>query len=139
MPPLTRLFIKSALVYLLAALIVGVLLVLPVDTAAHPILTALTPTYLHLFLIGWLTQLVFGVAYWMFPRHSRERPRGSPALAAATYAALNAGLVLRTIAEPVSALRPGPGWGWALATSGALLWLASLLFVVNTWGRVKER
>jgi cbb3-type cytochrome oxidase subunit 1 len=139
MPPLTRLFIKSALVYLVAALVAGALLALPVDAAAHPILTAFAPTYLHLLMIGWLTQLIFGVAYWMFPRYTRERPRGSRALAATTYATLNAGLLLRAVAEPAVALRAGPAWGWALAASAVLLWLASLLFLANTWGRVKER
>jgi hypothetical protein len=34
------------------------------------------PVYLHLFMIGWVTQMIFGVAYWMFPRVSKENPRG---------------------------------------------------------------
>jgi hypothetical protein len=34
----------------------------------------LWPTYLHLLVLGWLTQLIFGVAFWMFPRYSARNP-----------------------------------------------------------------
>jgi hypothetical protein len=30
-------------------------------------------------------------------------------------------------------------WAWMLAASAAFQWLAGILFVINTWGRVKER
>ena len=58
------------------------------------------PTYLHLVTVGWLTNLIFGVAFWMFPRYTAESPRGSDALGWASYAGLNAGLLLRLIGEP---------------------------------------
>jgi hypothetical protein len=63
LPQLSRWLIRTALVYLLVSLMVGV---------AQPSLTSagliLWPTYVHLLVVGWLTQLIFGVAYWMFPR-----------------------------------------------------------------------
>ena len=30
--------------------------------------TSLYFTYLHLLVVGWITQIIFGVAFWLFPR-----------------------------------------------------------------------
>lgn len=53
-------------------------------------------------MVGWVTQMIIGVAFWMFPKYTRERPRGSEALAWITYVLLNVGLLLRAIAEPAN-------------------------------------
>jgi hypothetical protein len=60
MPLLTRTFIKTALVYLALALLFGVLLALGLSNGFFAV-------YIHLLVFGWLTQLIFGVVYWMFP------------------------------------------------------------------------
>lgn len=139
MPLLTRWHIKASLVYLIAALSIGVALRGDVLGRVPAAVAALAPVYFHLFMVGWVTQLIFGVAYWMFPKVSRQRPRGSEALAWATFGLLNGGLILRAAGEPLHALRPDPAWAWALVLSALLQWLAGLAFVVNAWPRVKER
>jgi heme/copper-type cytochrome/quinol oxidase subunit 1 len=139
MPPLTRWFIKSALVYLVTALLVGVLLMSQPFIALPPLLAALSPVYFHLFMVGWVAQLIFGVGFWLFPTLSKAQPRGSERVAWATYWLLNSGLVLRVISEPLNSLEPQPVWGWLLALSAVLQWLAGMGFVVNTWGRVKGK
>lgn len=139
MPTLTRWFIKSALLYFVVSLLVGAALAGRALLALPAFVAGLMPVYFHLFMVGWVTQMIFGVAYWMFPRYSKERPRRSESLARATYVALNAGLVSRAAAEPLAALRAGSGWEWVLVASAGLQWLAGLGFVINTWGRVKER
>jgi hypothetical protein len=138
MPPLTRAFIKAALVYFVAALLVGVAIAVP-GLAALPAVGALVPVYFHLFMVGWVTQLIFGVSLWMFPRHSKERPRGDERLAVLALVALNAGLCLRAAAEPARAVSPRAFWGWLLALSAALQWLGGVAYVANIWTRVKER
>jgi hypothetical protein len=139
MPALTRWFIKSALAYFVASMLVGILLAAPGVTSLGPVMASLTPVYFHLFMVGWVAQIIFGVAYWMFPRYSKERPRGSEGLALVTYAALNLGLISRTIAEPILAVNPGTSWKWLLLLAAILQWLAGLAFALNTWSRVKER
>jgi hypothetical protein len=52
---------------------------------------------------------------------------------------LNLGLLQRAVAEPLNALRPAPAWGWLVALSAVLQWLAGLAFAANSWPRVKER
>lgn len=139
MPTLTRLFVKTSLVYLVTALLLALVFALGQATTLPPLLAATGPVYFHLFLVGWVTQLIMGIVFWMFPKYSREHPRGSERLALATYALLNAGLLLRVVGEPARAVDPAPLWGWLLAASALLQWLAGAGFVANTWGRVKER
>jgi cbb3-type cytochrome oxidase subunit 1 len=139
MPALTRWFVKASLVYFIAALLAGFLLAANLVWPLPPITGALGPVYFHLFLVGWITQLIFGVVFWMFPKYTLEEPRGNETLAWATFWLLNAGLVLRAVAEPQITIDAGVFWGWLLAISAVLQWLAGLFFVFNTWGRVKER
>ena len=105
---------------------------------ASPFLGALLwPTYLHLLVLGWLTQLIFGVAFWMFPRHSAKEPHGNGWLGWTTFWLLNAGLVLRAIGEPALAL--GVHTGWILVLAALLQLGAGWAFIFNTWPRVKGR
>ncbi|MGH7499440.1 MAG: hypothetical protein ACREL3_11400, partial [Gemmatimonadales bacterium] len=99
MPRLTRWLIRAAMLYLVAALALGIIMQSPF-AAQSPLTRAIWPAYLHLLVVGWLTQLIFGVAYWMFPRYSAEQPRGSERLGWAALVLLNVGLVLRAVAEP---------------------------------------
>jgi hypothetical protein len=139
MPLLTRYCIKTSLIYLTLGLLVGVFLVLK-DVFVFPSsLSGLFPVYIHLLVIGWLSQLIFGVAYWMFPVFSREKPRASKNLGWLTYGLLNLGLILRAIAEPWQSQNPNMGSAWLLILSAILQWLAGLMFVFNIWGRVKEK
>lgn len=139
MPPITRVFIKAALAYFVIALLTGVLLAAAPWLPMPLWIAALNPVYFHLFMVGWVTQLIAGVAYWMFPKFSRQQPRGSDRLAWSTFALLNLGLALRIIAEPANTLTPGGVWGYLLAASAVLQWLGGAAFVSNTWPRVKEK
>jgi len=139
MPAVTRWFIKSALAYLAVALLLALILALPNSVQLPDFIRFMNPAYFHLFLVGWVTQMIFGVIYWMFPIITRARPRGSETLAWVCYGLLNAGLLLRVIGEPLTSVRPEPGFGWLLALSAVLQWLAALLFVTLAWPRVKDR
>jgi predicted membrane channel-forming protein YqfA (hemolysin III family) len=94
--------------------------------ALPPLLRFAGPAYVHLFLVGWVTQLIMGIVFWMFPKWSKERPRGSERLALATYLLLNAGLLLRVVGEPARAVDLAPLWGWLLVASALLQWLAGV-------------
>jgi hypothetical protein len=139
MPTLTRWFIKTALIYFVAALLVGIVVMTRLVIDLPPLAGALGPAYFHLLMVGWVLQLIIGVAYWMFPKFSTELPRGYEWLGWTTYALLNAGLILRVISEPLMSVQPNPVLGWALAVSAVLQWLAGMAFVANTWTRVKEK
>lgn len=141
MPNISRLFVKTSIVYFVLALVAGVLtraepLGLPAGIAA-----GIFPTYVHLFVFGWLTQLIMGVALWLFPKYSSEHPRGHTALSWAAYLGINVGLAMRAVAEPGMFLSDAAGgpWSWALVASAILQWGGGLAFVVNVWPRVRGR
>jgi hypothetical protein len=139
MPSLTRFYIKSALFYLALALLLAVVLALPDSVPVPNFVAFMTPAFFHLFLVGWVTQMIFGVIYWMFPIITRAQPRGNERLGWITYLLLNAGLLLRVVGEPLMSMQPGAAASWLLVLSALLQWLAVVLFVVLTWPRVKER
>lgn len=139
MPALTRWYIKSALFYLMAALILAAVLALPGSINLPAYVEAMSPAYFHLFLVGWVTQMIFGVIYWMFPIITRQNPRGNEKLAWSSYFMLNTGLLLRVVSEPLVTIQPQAGFGWLLAVSALLQWLAVVLFVVLAWPRIKEK
>jgi len=120
------------MIYFVAALSVG---------AVQAILQVpfLGPTYVHMLVVGWITQMIFGVAYWMFPKYSPETPRGNNTIAIATFVLLNTGLLVRVLAEPARAWRPDAVPGWPLAVAGVAQALAGVGFAINTWPRVKIR
>ena len=139
MPPLTRWFIKSSLLFLVLAGLAAFLQAANSLFSLAPLFSVIGPVYFHIFLVGWITQLIFGVVFWMFPKASMQKPRGSESLGWASFALLNMGLVLRIFSEPINSLSPSVGWGWLLVLSAVLQWLAGLTFVANTWQRVKEK
>jgi hypothetical protein len=128
-PRLVRWLIRGALACLIGALVLGVV------RAALPReawLAGAWPVYLHLLVLGWLTQLVAGVAYWMFPRVGRGAPptdwRGW-----AVFVLLNAGLVLRAIVEPTPVAGP-----W-LPLAALMQFTAMLIFAWSIWPRIRGR
>jgi heme/copper-type cytochrome/quinol oxidase subunit 1 len=119
MPKLTRWYLRISLVCFVLALLVGVLIAAraPLNLAFPA--GAFSPIFFHLFMVGWVAQLIFGVVFWMFPKYSMERPRGSERLGWVTFWLLNLGLALRLIGEPAQALVPRPLWSWMVAASAA--------------------
>jgi hypothetical protein len=138
-PPLTRWFVKTALVYLIAALFGGALLASGWLVSLPAAVAVASPAQIHLFVVGWLTQLIFGIAYWMFPSHSRDLPRGRNDIAIAVYVLLNVGLILRAVAEPWQVVHPSAVLGGLLVASAIAQWLAGVGFVIHAWPRVRGR
>jgi hypothetical protein len=102
-------------------------------------LAALNPVYIHLLVVGWLTQLIYGVIYWMFPIISKSNLRGDPRLAWAAWIALNLGLLLRGVSEPWRATSPNDINQWGLLLSALFQVAAGALIVVVCWRRVREK
>lgn len=135
MPKLTRWFLKTALLYLILALGSGILLALPDGSP----LAGLFPIYIHTLVFGWLTQLIFGVALWMFPKYSSAKPRGHEWLGWTTFILLNLGLTLRIIFEPLQSTAASVLTGWMLLIAAILQWLSGVAFFANTWARIREK
>ena len=136
MPTLSRFFVKSALLWLLAGGAAAGLALSGVG-GLPPALLALRPLAWHLLTVGWATQLIFGVAFWMFPHVAGDQPRGNERLAWLAFWLLNGGLALRAIGEPLAALRPAAVNAVLLPLAATSQLAAVLIFVLLTWPRVR--
>jgi hypothetical protein len=134
-----RFFIRTALVWLMLAFVVFALLLLNQGFNLDGRISAWQPVAYHLLMVGWATQLIAGVAMWMFPPFSKEKPRGNEALGWAAYFTLNIGLALRVIAEPLNSISPQPALAVMLALSALLQVIAIWCVVFALWPRVKGR
>jgi len=137
MPLLTRWYIKCALLYLTAALLIGVGAAVPGSWQPGSFFARLRPVYFHLFLVGWVTLFIIGVANWLFPRASRQHFNHHPALAWTAFSLLNTGLILRVFLEPIPSATAA--WiGWGLALSAVLQWSGGVLAILQLGRRVRQ-
>jgi hypothetical protein len=140
MPPLARNYIKAAFVYFIVAFVLGALMMLDRWLGFSRWLKVVYFSQLHLLMVGWITQLAIGVAYWMFPRLRKEqdpRPRGSDTLGWFVLVALNAGLLLRFLLEPFYLMGAQPWLAATMALSGILQAAAAVAFGLLIWARIR--
>jgi hypothetical protein len=137
MPKLARWYVKSALVYLILGALIAALALSGAAISLPQGLLALRPLAWHMLTLGWGTQLIFGVAFWMFPHLSKEQPRGDERWAWAAFWALNAGLALRALGEPTAALWSGLLPPAVLQAAAVLQVAAVYIFAATVWSRVK--
>lgn len=137
MPRLTRWLIRTALLYFVAALVLGVAQVSPALRMQSSWLANAWPGYVHLFMLGWLSQLIVGVAFWLFPRRGAADNRIW--LGWTGYALVNAGLLIRVALEPAEIARPTPQLGWLLAVAALAQLAGAAAWVGLLWPRVRPR
>lgn len=136
MPPITRWFIKTAIVYLLAGIILAFVSELPTLNAGPLLL----PVYWHMIVIGWITQVIMGVSIWMFPRKKRHRKKTQSFSAVAAFGTLNTGLILRFLSEPFLPLFTDSFSIRVVIIISSLLQVAGILFyIAEMWPRVQPK
>ncbi|MBZ0289331.1 MAG: hypothetical protein K8I30_17050 [Anaerolineae bacterium] len=127
------------MLYLLLGLVAGALYWLNNAWSFWEPFRALNPVYIHLLVVGWITQLIYGVMYWMFPIISRTELRGDARPAWAALVALNVGLILRAVAEPWRVLDPNAVNQAGVILSAIFQVAAGYLIVLVCWPRVREK
>ena len=141
MDRLTAVMVRLSLGWLLSGFVIGGLML--VDRAVPGAWRAwLAPSHGHMLFVGWFLQFALGIAYWLLPRkRSPERPLGyDERISWFGVGALNAGLMLRMLGEPLE--RMGRGNLATLAAlfgSAALQLAAVLIFVTQIWPRMGLR
>ena len=136
MPRLSQLMIRTALLWLAIGFSVGGLVLLNKGVPLLPWLWTLRSAHIHMLLVGWTVQLACGVAFWILPRLDARGTRGDERLVWGCYAALNGGVVLGALHDPLAALVFWPGWAVLPPLMGLLYGLAAALFVRHAWPRV---
>ena len=118
-------FLKASLAWLALGVSVGVAM------AAHPVWTVYRLAHVHMLLLGFVTMMIFGVAYHVIPRFVGF-PLHRPALAGAHWWLANVGLVLMAGGFVARVLSPAVGTA-ILAAGGTLTALGAYVFVYLIW------
>jgi hypothetical protein len=141
MDPVSVRLVRASLLWLVAGFTLGALMLsdalVPGDWRLW-----FAPTHGHILFVGWFLQFALGIAYWLLPRKRTEvLPLGyREGVGIAGAGALNAGLALRVLAEPLE--RGGHASDLTLtllAGSAALQIVAVALFVSQLWPRIYGR
>ena len=133
MPRLSRLFVRTAFVYLLLGFTFGALMLANKGLPLHPALWRLLPVHIEFLLFGWTLQLALGVAFWILPRFWDGPSRGNEAGARLAYVLLNLGVWLVAL----GALLAAPA---AVAFLGRTAELAAVFaFGFHIWPRIIPR
>ena len=118
-------FLKASLSWLALGVSVGVAM------AAHPVWTVYRLAHVHMLLLGFVTMMIYGVAYHVIP-HFVGFELHRPVLAGVHWWFANAGLALMVSGFVARVLQPGAGTV-ILAAGGALSALGAYLFVYVIW------
>ncbi|MBK9053395.1 MAG: hypothetical protein IPL78_21585 [Chloroflexi bacterium] len=132
MPPLTRLFVKTALIHLVLGFTFGALMLANKGVPFYPVLWRLLPAHMELLLVGWTVQLALGVAYWILPRYW-QGGRGDNRGVWLAYFFLNSGVWLVIL---TGWLGLPPSW---LLLGRVLQAAAVIAFATHIWPRIVSR
>lgn len=134
MHSLVRRYIKTAIAFLVAGLLIGGYLLVrrelrgvlatPYEISAHT----------HLILVGFVMMMILGVALWLFPRPAKEDATYSPAAANIAYWLLSIGTAARGIAELIA---HHPAIAWIIVASGLAQIVGLFVFFYTMWSRIR--
>ena len=124
MDPFVRRFIRSSLIWLGVGVLLGLAMVVRPATIAY------RPAHMHANLLGFVSMMIFGVAYHVVPRFT-GRGLHEPRLASVHVWVANAGLIGMVAGFVLRVHRPE---GVPLLVAGALLSTAgAFMFIFNIW------
>jgi hypothetical protein len=150
MPATARVYVKASILYLGMGAILGALLLIHRWIPLGTWVLSLKVSHVQFLLVGWLTQLILGVGWWLFPPlriglrsgeplsgRRGQAQRGSEPLFWATFAFLNLGILLRGIFEPLYVWTGIASFQVFAGVSGFFLLAGAIAFVLNVWDRVR--
>ena len=120
-----RAFLKASLSWLAAGVSLGVAM------AAHPLWTVYRLVHVHMLLLGFVTMMIYGVAYHVIPRFAGF-PIHSRRAAVAHWWVSNAGLAMMATGFAIRVHDANAGT-IVLASGGTLSTLGAYTFVYVIW------
>ncbi|HEX7926064.1 MAG TPA: hypothetical protein VF678_00645 [bacterium] len=135
MPATLQWYVRTAMLYIAAAMVLGVLYQVDQVTRWFGSSRYLITIHLHLALVGGVIQIIMGIGLWMLPltvpidRRLQYKER----LAWLTYGLFNAGLLGRFVAESRFQATGDAAWGWVTVATGVMQFVAFGIFLYHAW------
>lgn len=136
MPRISQLMIRTALLYLALGTTIGGLLLAEKGLRLWPWLWVLRPGHVQMLLVGWVVQLACGVAVWILPRLDAAGSRGDLRLVRVAYGALNGGVALAALHQPLGRVADAGFLGWMPGIAGLLQLVGMIMLIGQLWPRV---
>ena len=138
MPLESRLFVKTSVIALVMTFVWGAGMAIA-EATGRAIAPVWGIEHAHLAFVGWLANLVVGIALWMLPLARDAFPatqgRYPATLPLVAYFCLNGGLVVRIISEPFAFANSLAAA--ALGVSAVAQLFAIVLFAIVAWTRTR--
>lgn len=137
MHTLVRRYIKTAVAFLAVGLGIGVWMLIrrelygayatPFETSAHT----------HALLVGFVMEMILGVALWLFPRPEKGDTSYKPQIAEVAYWLLTIGTAARVAGELVRPFVTALGLRGFIVLCGLAQTAGLLLFFSTMWRRIR--
>ena len=137
MTTLVRRFLKTGIAFLAIGLLIGGWMMVRRELAGAFPSPYLVSAHTHAILVGFVMNMILGVALWMFPRPEKGDARYSPRAAEAAYWLVAGGTGARVIGE---LLRPtvDDAWlRWVVVLAGLAQIAGLATFFHTMWSRIR--
>jgi hypothetical protein len=137
MHTLVRRFIKTAIAFLAVGLAIGSWMIARRELFGVFPSQYLVSAHTHALFVGFVMEMILGVALWLFPRPSKDDQRYSVRLAEAAYWLLTIATAGRIAGELAHTLIDSPALRWAVLACGLGQAVGILLFFYTMWTRIR--
>ncbi len=131
MPKFSQLSIRAALLDLVVGGSIGGIMLVSKAIGVWPWIWYWRTAHIHAMLVGWVLNLIFGVAFWILPRLDAHGWRGSPWLVWLASGLLHSALAVLVWASM---------WPWSAAIyiASSLECLAAIAIAWHCWPRLQR-
>jgi heme/copper-type cytochrome/quinol oxidase subunit 1 len=137
MHTLVRRYIKTAIVFLAVGLAIGTWMIIRRELSGRYPTPYEISAHTHAVFVGFVMELILGVALWLFPRPAKDDHRYSPRLVEAAYWLLTVSTAVRVAGELARSGVGSLALRWVVVLSGVGQGLAILLFFGTMWSRIR--
>ena len=137
MTSLVRRFLKTAILFLVLGLGIGVWMMARRELGTSVPSAYVVSAHTHAILVGFVMMMILGVAQWMFPRPAKGDTQYKPAVAEASWWLLTAGTLARVLGELARTSSDAGGLRWGVLASGLAQVVGLFLFFYNMWSRIR--
>lgn len=132
-----RRFIKTAIGFLAIGLVIGTWLLVRRELfGIHPT-SYESSAHVHALTVGFVLNMILGVALWLFPRPDKADTRYSPRIVSVSYVMLTVATAGRVAAELLRPHADAAVLRWAVVVFGVAQTSAVLLFFYTMWSRIR--
>lgn len=132
-----RRFIKTGIVFLFIGLSLGAWMLVERELYHRYPSPYLLSAHTHLIAVGFVMQMILGVALWLFPRPASDDTRYRPLLITVSWWCVTIGTAGRALGEVLRPFDRAEALGWYIVLSGAAQVIGLTVFFYTMWTRIR--